>query len=344
MWAIFMARNLEYFRDTAAFGWNFLFPFLIIGGFAVLFGGSSFQENKVGVFPCPETTVHSESLELPPAFRSASYIDFVGFKTQAEGLDRLRHHKIDLLIRQGTAPYVYWIDENSPRGALLEKALLSSLQPAPPGNLLQKNRIEGRQIRYIDWLFPGILCMNMMFSSLWGVGYVVVRYRKNGVLKRFKATPLTAFEYVTAQIASRIFLLMFTLCVVWVGCSMLFSLYTAGSVVDVLVVLFLGSFCMTSLGMLLAARGSSEEFSSGVLNFITWPMMFLSEVWFSIEGAPGWVRTFSKMLPLTHVLEAVRGIMNDGRTLVDVSGNIAILVIMTGIFLTASALLFSWND
>ncbi len=344
MWAIFMARNLEYFRDTAAFGWNFLFPFLIIGGFAVLFGGSSFQENKVGVFPCPDAIVHSESLELPPAFRSASYIEFVGFKTQAEGLDRLRHHKIDLLIRQGTTPYAYWIDENSPRGPLLEKALLASLQPAPPENLLQKNRIEGRQIRYIDWLFPGILCMNMMFSSLWGVGYVVVRYRKNGVLKRFKATPLTAFEYVTAQIASRIFLLMFTLCVVWAGCSMLFSLYTAGSVVDALVVLFLGSFCMTSLGMLLAARGTSEEFSSGVLNFITWPMMFLSEVWFSIEGAPGWVRTFSKMLPLTHVLEAVRGIMNDGRTLVDVSGNIAVLVIMTGIFLTASALLFSWNE
>lgn len=344
MWAIFMARNLEYFRDTAAFGWNFLFPFLIIGGFAVLFGGSSFQENKVGIFPCPDAIVHSESLELPPAFRSASYIEFVGFKTQAEGLDRLRHHKIDLLIRQGTTPYAYWIDENSPRGPLLEKALLASLQPAPPENLLQKNRIEGRQIRYIDWLFPGILCMNMMFSSLWGVGYVVVRYRKNGVLKRFKATPLTAFEYVTAQIASRIFLLMFTLCVVWAGCSMLFSLYTAGSVVDALVVLFLGSFCMTSLGMLLAARGTSEEFSSGVLNFITWPMMFLSEVWFSIEGAPGWVRTFSKMLPLTHVLEAVRGIMNDGRTLVDVSGNIAVLVIMTGIFLTASALLFSWNE
>jgi hypothetical protein len=67
--------------------------------------------------------------------------------------------------------------------------------------------------------------MNMMFSALWGVGYIVVRYRKNGVLKRLKATPLTAFEYLSAQMLSRIFLLMFTLAVVWIGCDLIFSFY-----------------------------------------------------------------------------------------------------------------------
>lgn len=343
MWAIFMARNIEYFRDTAAFGWNFLFPFLIIAGFALLFGERSLQENKVGVFPCSETPVNSEHLNLPLGFRSDPFIEFVCFQSQAEGLHRLRHHKIDMLIQQGDPPIAYWINEDAPRGHLLERALISFLQPDPPSDVVQRRFVDGRSIPYIDWLFPGILCMNMMFSALWGVGYVVVRYRKNGVLKRLKATPLTAFEYIGAQVASRIFLLMFTICIVWAGCAWMFSLQVAGSMVDLLVVFWLGSVCMTSLGMVLAARGTSEEFSSGVLNFITWPMMFLSEVWFSIEGSPQWIQRFSSMLPLTHLLQAARAVMNDGRSLADVSGNLVVLVLMTVVFLAAGVSLFSWN-
>ena len=112
-----------------------------------------------------------------------------------------------------------------------------------------KEPIQGREIRYIDWLFPGILGMNMMFSALWGVGYVVVRYRKNGVLKRLKATPLTAFEYLSAQMLSRIFLLMFTLVVVWVGCDLIFSFQVRGPYLDLFVVFLLGSLSLTALGL-----------------------------------------------------------------------------------------------
>ena len=105
----------------------------------------------------------------------------------------------------------------------------SSLMPPDFSSGAQKKEIQGTAIRYLDWLFPGILAMNMMFSALWGVGYVVVRYRKNGVLKRLKVTPLSAFEYLTAQALSRIFLLMFTLVVVWLGCDFLFKFTVLGS-------------------------------------------------------------------------------------------------------------------
>ena len=135
--------------------------------------------------------------------------------------------------------------------------------------------------------------MNMMFSALWGVGYVVVRYRKNGVLKRLKVTPLTAFEYLSAQALSRIFLLMFTLTVVWTGCDLIFSFTVLGSYFNLFLVFCLGSLSLTALGLVLASRGTSEEFTTGILNFISWPMMFLSEVWFSLEGAPDWVMSGS---------------------------------------------------
>jgi ABC-2 type transport system permease protein len=185
--------------------------------------------------------------------------------------------------------------------------------------------------------------MNMMFSALWGVGYLVVRYRKNGVLKRLKVTPLTAFKYLTAQALSRIFLLMFTLVVVWIGCDLIFSFTVLGSYLDLFLIFFIVSLSLTALGLVLASRGTSEEFTTGILNSISWPMMFLSEVWFSLEGAPKWLTDVAKIFPLTHLLNAARKIMHDDAGLADVGFEIVILCVMTLAFLTVGAALFSWN-
>lgn len=344
LWAMFTARNKEFFRDRAAFGWNFLFPFLIIAGFGTVFGSKSMSEYKAGVFPVETPLALHQKVEIPEAFRSSRYVAFVGVPTLEEGLKLLKHHKIDILIQQGTSPYAYWTNESSPKGYILEKLLIASLQSRDTENLLNRRVVQGKEIRYIDWLFPGILGMNMMFSALWGVGYVVVRYRKNGVLKRLKATPLTAMEYLGAQMLSRIFLLMFTLVIVWIGCDIIFSFVVSGAYLDLALVFFLGCLSLTSLGLVMASRGVSEEFTSGVLNFISWPMMFLSEVWFSIEGAPQWIKWIAAAFPLTHILAAVRKIMNHGAGLTDVMPEMMILSAMTAACLIAGAALFSWNE
>lgn len=344
LWAMFTARNLEFFRDRAAFGWNFLFPFLIIAGFGIVFGGKSFSEYKAGVFPVESPLSIHHKVAIPEGFQSSRYVEFVGVPSLEAGLLLLKHHKIDLLIQQGTAPYAYWTNESSPKGYILEKMLIASLQPKDIGDLLSRQVVQGKEIRYIDWLFPGILGMNMMFSALWGVGYVVVRYRKNGVLKRLQATPLTAVEYLSAQMLSRIFLLMFTLIAVWIGCDAIFSFDVAGSYLDLAVVFFLGCLSLTSMGLVLASRGTSEEFTSGVLNFISWPMMFLSEVWFSIEGAPQWIKWIAGTFPLTHLLTAARKIMNDGAGISDVMPELMILSAMTVVCLVIGASLFSWHE
>jgi ABC-type multidrug transport system permease subunit len=346
MWAMFKARNREFFRDRAAFGWNFLFPFLIVAGFGIIFSGKGAVDYKVGLFPLEVidgASVRSVGrLDLPAAFRDSDYLSFIGFTGLPAGLDRLKHHKIDMLIEMAR-PWRYYVSDSSPKGYVVEKIFKASLTPEDVEILARKKQIQGSQIRYIDWLFPGILGMNMMFSALWGVGYVVVRYRKNGVLKRLKATPLTAFEYLSAQMLSRIFLLMFTLVVIWVGCDLIFSFHMEGSYLDLFIVFLMGSLSLTSLGLILAARGTSEEFTTGALNFISWPMMFLSEVWFSIEGAPYWLKAGAKIFPLTHLLTAARSIITDGATLADVAAELAVLAAMTLAFLLIGAALFSWN-
>ena len=343
LWIIFKARNYEFFRDRAAFGWNFLFPFLIVAGFGIIFGGKSYTEYKIGLFPQDQVTIDAENSNIPSGLREIRYLKFIGFATKEEGLEKLKHHKIDFLIEAGEPPYEYYVSETSPKGYVFEQIFKASL--IPPGTEIkaEKKQIQGTAIRYIDWLFPGILAMNMMFSALWGVGYVVVRYRKNGVLKRLKVTPLTAFEYLTAQALSRIFLLMFTLVIVWIGCDLIFSFTVLGSYLDLLLIFFLGSLSLTALGLVLASRGTSEEFTTGVLNFISWPMMFLSGVWFSLEGAPQWLKSAARIFPLTHLLNAARKIMHDGAGLLDVSLEIVVLFLMTLVFLTVGAALFSWN-
>jgi ABC-2 type transport system permease protein len=343
LWSVLKARNLEFFRDRSAFGWNFLFPFLLVAGFGIIFGGKTYTEYKVGVFPSDSQQASIAQLNIPQRFKDMKYIKFIGFKNAREGLEKLKHNRIDFLLKTGNGPHQYWVSDASPKGYVVEQMFKSSLLSPQNAAKAERKEIQGSAVRYIDWLFPGILAMNMMFSALWGVGYVVVRYRKNGVLKRLKVTPLTAFEYITAQAISRIFLLMFTLVIVWTGCDLIFAFEVRGSYVDLFVIFFLGSLSLTALGLVLASRGTSEEFTTGILNFISWPMMFLSEVWFSLEGAPEWVKRFANIFPLTHMLTAARKVMHDGAGLIDVGPQIMILSLMTLGFLALGAALFSWN-
>ena len=343
LWAIFKARNYEFFRDHSAFGWNFLFPFLLVAGFGIIFGCKSYTEYKIGIFPSETKQVSVAELNIPQRFKDMQYLKFIGFPNAVDGLEKLRHHRIDFLLKTGNGPHQYWVSDASPKGYVVEQMFKASLVPVESKLNAEKREIQGSAVRYIDWLFPGILAMNMMFSALWGVGYVVVRYRKNGVLKRLKATPLNAFEYLTAQAISRIFLLMFTLVIVWTGCDLIFSFRVQGSYLDLFIIFFLGSLSLTSLGLVLASRGTSEEFTTGILNFISWPMMFLSEVWFSLEGAPQWVKSSAKIFPLTHMLTAARKVMHDGAGLIEVGPEIIVLTLMTLGFLTLGASLFSWN-
>ncbi len=343
MWAMVVARNREFFRDRAAFGWNFLFPFLLIGGFAIIFGGEEQKNFKVGIFPCPLTAQGHQDSCIPPGLERIRFVDFIAVRDRDRGMDKLKHHKIDLLLDLTRVPYKYWVSETSPKGYIAERMLAGSLLPDDQRSLHRQEAVAGRQIRYIDWLFPGILGMNIMFSALYGVGFVVVRYRKNGVLKRLNATPLTALEYLSAQMISRMFLLLFTLTILWVGCDMVFDFEVEGRYFDLAVLFVVGCLCLTAMGLVVASRGVSEEFTNGVLNFVTWPMMFLSEVWFSIEGAPKWVRAVADLFPLTHLLSGVREIMNDGAGLAQVYPQLIILSGMTVLFLVVGAALFTWH-
>lgn len=344
IWVLFVARNYEFIRDKAGFGWNILFPFLIVVGFGVMFSSDTRSQYKLGVFPLSEDHAETGRLLIPDDLKTDPYIKIVVFADFKTARDRLLHHKVDLVMENTAESFKYWISDSSPKGHVLEKMLrAAAADKRMLDQKLARQVIIGDQIRYIDWLFPGILGMNIMFSALFGVGYVIVRYRRTGVLKRLKATPVTAFEYLTAQMASRVVVLMSTSALVWLGCDLIFSFQMKGSYLDVFAVFLAGTVCMISLGLVMACRGTNEELTNGAINFICWPMMFLSEVWFSIEGASGWVKHAASVLPLTHFLTAARKVINDGATLSQVSFEVTFLMVLSAVFLISGSILFSWT-
>jgi ABC-type multidrug transport system permease subunit len=340
---MFLARNREFFRDRAAFGWNVVFPFLLVAGFSIIFSDGDTSRFKVGVFPCQTTSENNVADCLPSDLLAIKHIGYVPVSGLEEGIDKLKHHKIDLLIQTDARPYPYWVSDTAPNGYIAEHLIAGDLAEDTAIDLVRQRHVATRQIRYIDWFFPGVVGMSMMFSALYGVGYVIVRYRKNGVLKRLEATPLTAFEYLSAQLLSRLCMIFVSVTILWVCCTLIFHFKVVGSYLDLAVMLAVGTLSLISLGLVVASRAASEEFAEGILNFITWPMMFLSGVWFSIEGAPDWVKSFSQCLPLTHLLSGARKIMNDGASLAEVGVELTILIGMTLFFLSLSAALFKWN-
>lgn len=330
-WAVFVARNKEFLRDRGALGWNLLFPFFVVFGMAFAFSGRGQDVFTVGV-----TGEHGA---VPAGFAATRHVKFVRFDDEEEALRKLRHHQVDLVLRAGPRAE-YWLNDSSPKGYLAERVMLG----ADPGRKAPaRGVVEGRAIRYVDWLVSGLLAMNMMFSALFGVGYVIVRYRKTGVLKRLRATPLAAVEFLAAQVASRLVLLMGVFAVVYHGADFFLRFQRLGSLLDLYLIFLVGSTCLVALGLLVAARAKSEELAGGMLNLLSWPMMFLSGVWFSLEGAPRALQAFAHLFPLTYVIEAARAVMTEGATLSQVSPQLWTLAGMTTSFLVLGAYWFEWE-
>lgn len=327
--AVLHARNLEFLRDRSTLAFTLVLPVVLVIGMSFVFSGAERPLFKVGEL----------GAALDPAsrpFLRERYVQFVPMGEQSEALHKLTHQQIDLLVDLHT-PARYWVNTDSPKGYIIEKLLLAAEPDA------HRQPVTGAALRYVDWLFPGILGMNMMFSCLFGVGYVVLRYRKSGFLKRLHATPLTAFEFLCAQVLSRLTLIVFVTAILYAGIGAIIGFHNAGSIVLLALLAIVGALSMIALGITIAARVSSEELVGGLLNLLTWPMMLLSGIWFSLEGSPRWVQWVAHIFPLTHVLDAARAVMLDGAGIAQIAPHLAFLAVTALGFLSFGAWSFRWR-
>lgn len=333
VYALFVARNTEFFRDRSALAWSILLPILIIVVFAYAFTDDNPEKFKVAYL---EAAASNQSFQN---FRSTRFIKFISVQQIDQNLRKIERHQVDLLVDAKSARY--WINETSPNGYIVEKLLLAAY--AGSDQELIKTLVDGDEVRYLDWVMPGVIAMNMMWGALFGIGFVIVRYRKMGVLKRLRATPVTSLEFLTAQIMSRLWLLIAVNVLIFVAMDYFLDFRMYGSYLNLFIVFTLGCICLICCGLLIAARISNEEVANGVLNLFSWPMMFLSGVWFSLEGAHPLMQKFALILPLTHVTEAAREIMIDGAGLAEVSDHLLVLTLSSIVLLLIGAKIFRWE-
>ncbi|OHD81056.1 MAG: hypothetical protein A3J97_16980 [Spirochaetes bacterium RIFOXYC1_FULL_54_7] len=340
--ALYKARTMEFVRDRGTFFWNLLFPVFLVLGMAFAFSGGDEKLYKIGVVGKADPVVRILGMEQ---------MQLIPYADALEASQRLERHQIDFVIDFDRREF--GVNEQSSKGRFLRELFAAQQAVATLDaraytdaalslNFTQR-AVSGRATRYVDWLVPGVIGMNMMFSSLFGVGYVIVRYRKNGVLKRLKATPVHALNFVSAQAASRLVIVLLTSIFVFTGTNLLLRFVMRGSYLDLLLLTTMGILCMISLGLVFASRMRSEELAGGVLNLVTIPMLALSGVFFSLEGSPPILRSISRAFPLTHFIEAARKIMLDGAGLVQVAPNLLFLASLTAMFLVLSATLFKWE-
>lgn len=325
--AVFRARTMEFVRDRGTLIWNVAFPVLLIFGFSFAFGSGGESLLTVGVIG--EAPAQLDFLALES-------IETVSYDDLDEAMEKVRFHQIDLLIDQ--TQDTYYVNESSSNGALAQ-TLLTAMQP----DQFRQETVTGRAVRYVDWVVPGLIGMNMMFSGVFGVGFVLVRYRKNGVLKRLKATPVTPLEFVSAQVASRFIIVIATSVLVFVGTNLALDFMMLGSYLLLLLVTIVAVFCMISLGLVFATRIKSEELASGLMNVVILPMVLVSGVFFSLETAPPILRTVSRAFPLTHFVDSARMIMLEGAGLAEIAPSFAVLLGFTAVFLVLSSVLFRWE-
>lgn len=332
--AILTARNREFYRDRAGLGWNLLMPIMMVLAFAFIFRGGPQEVLKVGV-----VTSDGELASVASPFLALEHIRFIPLSAPESAITKVERHQLDLLFDVRGAP-AYWVNADSPAGYLAERLLLGTYSSlAAP----ERRTVSGAALRYVDWVLPGVLAMNVMFSSLWGVGWVIVRYRKNGVLRRLKATPLSAWEFLTAQIASRLIVVLGASLIVYLGAALVLDFPMRGSYLALALVYLFGALCLISLGLIVAARLRTEEVADGLLNLLSWPMLLLSGVWFSMEGTNVAAQMLSRLSPLTHLVDGARRVMLDGAGVVEVLPQIGLLAGLAALFLVLAAWLFRWE-
>lgn len=327
-WSIFRARNIEFYRDTGALGWSFIFPILMVIGFGYFFNIS--QNNLYKVAYVGEKSINR------------SFIEWVKTDDLQKSINKLEIHKFDLVLDFNQTPIKYWMSKTSPKSQIAEKILLSD-GGTKLNSTFSKTQVDGKEVPYVQWLLPGLITMNATWMCLWGIGWVIVRQRKLGILKRFQSSPLTAFEYLCAQMSSRILILAGTGILVFALSYLIYPFTVKGSYLSLFLVYILGCLSLCSIGLLFATRSSSDEFVSGFLNFINFPMIFLSEIFFSLEGSAIWIQWLAKLMPLYQMTYAMRQIMNEGAGLLQLLPSIGYLLIFSFIFTLIGAISFKWS-
>ncbi len=336
-----LVRFREFIRQPEAVFWTFGFPILLAIGLGVAFRARAPERPRVAVVNTgPGAAAIVNSLQ-----RDSSIM--VELISDTAGASALRTAKVALLVVpgvDGTVRYDYdpLREESGTARLLADRAIQVGAGRADPVAVAER-RVTEAGSRYIDFVVPGLLGMNLMGSGIWGLTFAIVDARGKKLLKRFMATPMSRVEYLMSFLLSRlIFLVLEVVTLVGVG-VWVFGVPLRGSIVGLAVICLLSAFAFGGLGLLIASRPTTVEGVSGLANLVMLPMWIFSGVFFAASNFPGFFQPFVQALPLTAVNDALRANMLEGASLASVGSELAIITAWMVISFVAALKLFRWR-
>ena len=340
---LLMARMLELKREPEVVFWVFVFPLLLASGLGIAFRNKPAEASSVAIVAGAEAQKTQALLQS-----SAQHASFkLDVQDEAAARKGFRLGKYDLVIEaDGSGGLRYRYDPARPESVLARAEVNDALQTAagrkdPVATSLVTASEPGS--RYIDFLIPGLLGMNLMNSGMWGVGFALVDMRQRKLLKRFVGTPMRRGDFLLALMSSRLVLMIIEIGLLLTLGVLVFHMRVLGSLLSIIAIGSIGALCFGGVGLVTASRAQKIESVSGLMNLVMMPMWIFSGVFFSYERFPAVIQPLIKALPLTALNDALRASILEGTPLFRQWPRLLVMALWGGISFVLALKWFRWT-
>jgi len=346
---LLLVRIIELRREPEVVFWVFVFPILLAGGLGLAFRDKPAGITWVAVIDGTGAQKTLAMLQISSDRHPTNQDSTIRATVLARdaALKAFHFGKYDLVVESNPdGSYTYYYDPLRPESVLSRAELDAALQSAAGrkdalATSVQSSTEPGS--RYIDFLIPGLLGMNLMNSGLWGVGFAVVEYRQRKLLKRFVATPMRHSDFLLALISSRLVLMVVEVVLLLGFGVLVFHLRVQGAILSILVIASLGAITFGGVGLLTACRAQKIESVSGLINLVMMPMWIFCGVFFSYQKFPAMAQPFIKALPLAALNDALRATIIEGASLSSQTARLLVLAVWGGLAFILALRWFRWS-
>lgn len=331
-------RFREFVREPEALFWVFAFPILLALALGLAFKSRGVEVVRVAVADGPG------GAEVTQVLDGSKRIEAVSLDSAA-AYNRLRSGRVALVVHPGE-PLVLQYDSTRSESDIARLLVNGALQEAAGRTDVREirdERVNEPGSRYIDFLIPGLLGLNIMGTGMWGVGFGIVKSRHDKLLKRFLASPMRKGEFMLSYVFARLAFLVLEVTTLVLFGVWVFDVPVRGSLFALGTIALIGAMAFAALGLLVASRVKTIEGVSGLMNLVMVPMWICSGVFFAYSNFPDFMQPFIRALPLTALNDALRAVMLDGVGFAATIGWLGVVALWGLASFGAAVKIFRWQ-